>query len=138
MVIEAAQGSGTLITARLALEAGRELYDDARSLLDHADRVEVRVRTRAGSATLTVGSLLYLGMIPVSAYRYFAQERKTTTAVNLAACVAALGRRVVRERLLEARKPSTSLKSLYGPSSGRKPYARHAATMRACAGVAGV
>ncbi len=32
--------------------------------------------------TLTVGSLLYLGMIPVSAYRYFAQERKTTTAVK--------------------------------------------------------
>ena len=26
--------------------------------------------------TLTVGSLLYLAMIPVSAYRYFAQERK--------------------------------------------------------------
>ena len=30
--------------------------------------------------TLTVGSLLYLGMIPVSAYRYFAQERKAAAA----------------------------------------------------------
>jgi CDP-diacylglycerol--serine O-phosphatidyltransferase len=32
--------------------------------------------------TLTVGSLLYLGMIPVSAYRYFAQERKAAVAVK--------------------------------------------------------
>ena len=32
--------------------------------------------------TLTVGSLLYLGMIPVSAYRYFAQERKVAAAVK--------------------------------------------------------
>jgi DNA-binding transcriptional LysR family regulator len=38
-------------------EAGRTLYDDARSLLEHADRVETRVRSTAGRATLTVGSL---------------------------------------------------------------------------------
>ena len=38
-------------------EAGRILYDDARSLLEHADRVEARVRSSAGRATLAVGSL---------------------------------------------------------------------------------
>ncbi len=38
-------------------EAGRTLYDDARSLLEHADRVDARVRSTAGHATLTVGSL---------------------------------------------------------------------------------
>jgi DNA-binding transcriptional LysR family regulator len=38
-------------------EAGQNLYDEARSLLDHADRVEVRVRAGAGRATLAVGSL---------------------------------------------------------------------------------
>jgi CDP-diacylglycerol--serine O-phosphatidyltransferase len=32
------------------------------------------------SLTLAVGSLLYLAMIPVSAYRYFAEERKTAKA----------------------------------------------------------
>jgi CDP-diacylglycerol--serine O-phosphatidyltransferase len=32
--------------------------------------------------TLTVGSLLYLAMIPVSAYRYFAQERKAAAAAK--------------------------------------------------------
>jgi DNA-binding transcriptional LysR family regulator len=38
-------------------EAGQSLYDDARSLLDHADRVEVRARSGTGPATLAVGSL---------------------------------------------------------------------------------
>jgi DNA-binding transcriptional LysR family regulator len=38
-------------------EAGRTLYADARSLLDHADRLETRVRSVAGHTTLTVGSL---------------------------------------------------------------------------------
>jgi DNA-binding transcriptional LysR family regulator len=38
-------------------EAGRTLRDDARSLLEHADRVEARVRSTAGRAVLTVGSL---------------------------------------------------------------------------------
>ncbi|MEC3978222.1 LysR family transcriptional regulator [Amycolatopsis sp. H20-H5] len=38
-------------------EAGRTLYDDARSLLEQADRLETRVRSAAGRATLTVGSL---------------------------------------------------------------------------------
>src|SRR5262249_20716116 len=32
--------------------------------------------------TLTVGSLLYLAMIPVSAYRYFLQERKSAPIVK--------------------------------------------------------
>jgi CDP-diacylglycerol--serine O-phosphatidyltransferase len=32
--------------------------------------------------TLTVGSLLYLAMIPVSAYRYFAQERKAAAVAK--------------------------------------------------------
>jgi DNA-binding transcriptional LysR family regulator len=36
---------------------GQDLYDDARSLLEHADRVEARARSGAGRATLTVGSL---------------------------------------------------------------------------------
>lgn len=38
-------------------DAGRNLYDDARSLLEHADRVEARARSDAGRVTLTVGSL---------------------------------------------------------------------------------
>jgi DNA-binding transcriptional LysR family regulator len=38
-------------------DAGRTLYDDARALLEHADRVEARVRATAGHGTLTVGSL---------------------------------------------------------------------------------
>jgi DNA-binding transcriptional LysR family regulator len=38
-------------------EAGRALYDDARSLLEQADRMEARVRSTAGRATLAVGSL---------------------------------------------------------------------------------
>jgi DNA-binding transcriptional LysR family regulator len=38
-------------------EAGRTLYDDARPLLEHADRVETRVRSTAGRTVLTVGSL---------------------------------------------------------------------------------
>lgn len=38
-------------------EAGRTLYDDARALLEHADRLEARVRSVAGRTTLTVGSL---------------------------------------------------------------------------------
>lgn len=38
-------------------EAGRTLYDDARSVLEHADRLETRVRSTAGRASLTVGSL---------------------------------------------------------------------------------
>jgi CDP-diacylglycerol--serine O-phosphatidyltransferase len=35
--------------------------------------------------TLTVGSLLYLAMIPVSAYRYFAQERKNAASTKASA-----------------------------------------------------
>lgn len=38
-------------------EAGRTLYDDARSLLEQADLVEARARASAGRAVLTVGSL---------------------------------------------------------------------------------
>lgn len=38
-------------------EAGQALYRDARSLLEHADRVEARVRSTAGRAVLAVGSL---------------------------------------------------------------------------------
>ncbi|WP_345496433.1 LysR family transcriptional regulator [Nocardia callitridis] len=38
-------------------EAGTVLYADARSLLEQADRLETRVRSSAGDATLTVGSL---------------------------------------------------------------------------------
>ena len=38
-------------------DAGRTLYDEARSLLEHADRLEARVRSSAGRATLAVGSL---------------------------------------------------------------------------------
>jgi DNA-binding transcriptional LysR family regulator len=37
--------------------AGHTLYEDARSLLKQADRAEARVRSTAGHATLTVGSL---------------------------------------------------------------------------------
>jgi CDP-diacylglycerol--serine O-phosphatidyltransferase len=34
------------------------------------------------SLTLAVGSLTYLALIPVSAYRYLAEERKTTAAAK--------------------------------------------------------
>jgi DNA-binding transcriptional LysR family regulator len=53
---------GTTLLARTPAgveltEAGQNLYDDARSLLEHADRVEARVRSHAERATLAVGSL---------------------------------------------------------------------------------
>ncbi|MEJ2866566.1 LysR substrate-binding domain-containing protein [Actinomycetospora sp. OC33-EN08] len=38
-------------------EAGRIAYEDARVLLEHADRLEARVRSTAGRSTLAVGSL---------------------------------------------------------------------------------
>jgi DNA-binding transcriptional LysR family regulator len=38
-------------------EAGQALYDEARALLEHADRLEARVRSTAGRPTLAVGSL---------------------------------------------------------------------------------
>ncbi|WP_328609872.1 LysR substrate-binding domain-containing protein [Amycolatopsis sp. NBC_00345] len=38
-------------------EVGQTLYDDARALLEQADRLEARIRSTAGRATLTVGSL---------------------------------------------------------------------------------
>ncbi|MEU6968916.1 LysR substrate-binding domain-containing protein [Kitasatospora aureofaciens] len=44
--------TGVMLTA-----VGSVLLDEARSLLDHADRVQVRVSAAAGVATLTVGIL---------------------------------------------------------------------------------
>ncbi|NMO93065.1 LysR substrate-binding domain-containing protein [Actinomycetospora sp. TBRC 11914] len=58
--LETDLGTALLVRTPAGVEltaAGQGLYDDARSLLDHADRVEVRARSRAGRATLAVGSL---------------------------------------------------------------------------------
>ncbi len=64
-------------------EAGRTLYEDARSLLRQADRIEVRVRSTAGRGTLTVGSLVdtaeLVGGRIVSAFR----ERHPTVSVRI-------------------------------------------------------
>lgn len=46
-----------LSRAMRQLEAGHTRYEDARSLLKQADRIEARLRSTAGRATLTAGSL---------------------------------------------------------------------------------
>lgn len=64
-------------------EAGRTLYEDARSLLEQADRVEARARSTAGHATLAIGSLAdtaeLLGGRIVSAFR----EHHPTVSVRI-------------------------------------------------------
>lgn len=64
-------------------EAGRILYDDARSLLEHADRLQARVRSSAGHTTLAVGSLAdtaeLVGGRIVSAFR----ERHPNVSVRV-------------------------------------------------------
>ncbi len=44
--------AGVTLTA-----AGAVLYDEAKTLLDHAEQARTRVTTAAGSATLTIGTL---------------------------------------------------------------------------------
>jgi DNA-binding transcriptional LysR family regulator len=105
--------AGVTLTA-----AGTVLLDEARALLDHADRVRVRVSSAAGAATLTVG-ILGDGTDPGTA-RLAAAYRRTHPGVD------------IRIRDTDLTDPTCGLRAgLVDVALTRAPFDETALTVRA-------
>ncbi|MGW5047846.1 LysR family transcriptional regulator [Streptomyces griseoluteus] len=98
--------------------AGTVLLDEARALLDHADRVRVRVSAAAGTATITVG-ILGDGTDPGAA-RLAAAYRRTHPSID------------IRVRDTDLTDPTCGLRAgLVDVALTRAPFDETALTVRA-------